>query len=218
MSRSVTLADPSVQILDGLNLELSAGKVTAIVGPSGSGKSAIVSLIQRWYDLIGTTADPITIGKTNDTVPVDEPGERDVELKQAKIRIAKSSTPKKDTKEPDDEEIKAKETKSGPHTCTGTIRIGNVDLRNVDLKWWRSQIRLVQQDSFLFNDTLFNNVAFGLFGTHYQNLSKEEKREMVKQACREAHAEEFISYQKATRHLSAKAASNSPADRVSDES
>jgi ATP-binding cassette subfamily B (MDR/TAP) protein 1 len=174
-------------------LELSAGKVTAIFGPSGSGKSTIVSLIQRWYDLVGTTADATTIGKTNDTIPVDEPGERDVELEKAKIRIAKSSTPKKDTKEADDEDIKDKETKPGPHTCTGTIRIGNVDLRNVDLKWWRSQIGLVQQDSFLFNDTLFNNVAFGLSGTHYQNLSKEEKREMVKQACREAHAEEFIS-------------------------
>jgi ATP-binding cassette subfamily B (MDR/TAP) protein 1 len=47
---------PNVQILDGFNLTLEAGKVTAIVGPSGSGKSTIVGLVQRWYELSGTTA------------------------------------------------------------------------------------------------------------------------------------------------------------------
>ncbi|KAI1521280.1 MdlB ABC-type multidrug transport system ATPase and permease component, partial [Pyrenophora tritici-repentis] len=47
---------PDVQILKGLDLAFEAGKVTAIVGPSGSGKSTIVGLVQRWYDLSGTTA------------------------------------------------------------------------------------------------------------------------------------------------------------------
>lgn len=37
-------------ILNGLNLELSPAKVTAIVGASGSGKSTIVSLLLRLYD------------------------------------------------------------------------------------------------------------------------------------------------------------------------
>ena len=67
-----------------------------------------------------------------------------------------------------------------------------MNLQSVDLKWWRSQIGLVQQEPFLFNDTLFNNVAFGLCGTQWQNISKEEKMKMVKEACREAYADEFI--------------------------
>lgn len=37
-------------ILDGLNLEVAAGKSLAVVGPSGSGKSTVVSLVMRFYD------------------------------------------------------------------------------------------------------------------------------------------------------------------------
>lgn len=62
----------------------------------------------------------------------------------------------------------------------------------MDLKWWRSQIGLVQQEPFLFNDTLFNNVAFGLSGTPLDNATKEEKMAMVVEACKEAYASEFI--------------------------
>lgn len=57
---------------------------------------------------------------------------------------------------------------------------------------FRSQIGLVQQEPFLFNDTLFNNVAFGLCGTPLNDATKEEKMLMVEEACREAYAEEFI--------------------------
>jgi ABC-type multidrug transport system fused ATPase/permease subunit len=75
----------------------------------------------------------------------------------------------------------------------GTIKIGHVKLTDIDAKWWRSQIGLVQQDPFLFNDTIYNNVAFGLSGTQWEDSSKEEKLEMVKIACKEAYADEFIS-------------------------
>lgn len=40
---------PEVTVLDGLNVEFEAGKVTALVGASGSGKSTIIELIQRFY-------------------------------------------------------------------------------------------------------------------------------------------------------------------------
>ncbi|KAF7979346.1 hypothetical protein HWV62_42775 [Athelia sp. TMB] len=41
---------PNVPILKGLNLEFEAGKTTALVGASGSGKSTIVGLVERFYD------------------------------------------------------------------------------------------------------------------------------------------------------------------------
>jgi len=155
---------PSVQILDGLDLEFEAGKVTAIVGPSGSGKSTVVALVQRWYDLLGTTAKVTTTDKTGDNSPPEPSAEK--ESKKAK----KSKKPKKS----DDKDNKD-DQKLGPHTCTGTIYLGDVDLRKIDLKWFRSQVGLVQQEPFLFNDTIFNNVAFGLCGTPLHNSSKEEK-------------------------------------------
>eukprot|EP00931_Biecheleriopsis_adriatica_P063717 TRINITY_DN38647_c0_g1_i1.p1 TRINITY_DN38647_c0_g1~~TRINITY_DN38647_c0_g1_i1.p1 ORF type:complete len:817 (-),score=139.65 TRINITY_DN38647_c0_g1_i1:252-2648(-) len=42
-------ARPHVQILNGLSLEIPAGKVVALVGPSGNGKSTVISLLKRLY-------------------------------------------------------------------------------------------------------------------------------------------------------------------------
>ncbi|KAJ3680674.1 hypothetical protein LUZ60_016952 [Juncus effusus] len=41
---------PDVLIFDGFNLEIPAGKIIALVGGSGSGKSTVVSLIERFYE------------------------------------------------------------------------------------------------------------------------------------------------------------------------
>jgi ATP-binding cassette subfamily B (MDR/TAP) protein 1 len=40
---------PEVTVVDGVSLDFPAGKVTALVGASGSGKSTIVGLIERFY-------------------------------------------------------------------------------------------------------------------------------------------------------------------------
>lgn len=40
-----------VKVLDDLSIRFPAGKNTAIVGSSGSGKSTIIGLIERWYEL-----------------------------------------------------------------------------------------------------------------------------------------------------------------------
>lgn len=41
---------PGIQVLDGLDLLIPAGKTTALVGASGCGKSTLIGLLERWYE------------------------------------------------------------------------------------------------------------------------------------------------------------------------
>lgn len=184
---------PNVQILEGLDLRFEAGKVTAIVGPSGSGKSTVVGLVQRWYELLGTTAKPKDDAEAADPALADDKAEEEQSPKKKWYQKRDKSAKGEDKSPKTDDKEKDKEVDLGPNTCTGTVRVGGTNLRDIDLKWWRSQIGLVQQEPFLFNDTLYNNVIYGLCGTQYESLSKDEKMKMVEEACREAYAEEFIS-------------------------
>jgi subfamily B ATP-binding cassette protein MsbA len=49
---------PEGFVLDGINLEVQAGEVVALVGPSGAGKSTLAHLVARFYDV---TSGRITI-------------------------------------------------------------------------------------------------------------------------------------------------------------
>lgn len=40
---------PNAKVLDNLSIHIPAGKTTALVGASGSGKSTIIGLLERWY-------------------------------------------------------------------------------------------------------------------------------------------------------------------------
>ena len=75
---------------------------------------------------------------------------------------------------------------------SGKIMLGGHEINSFDVKWWRSKIGLVQQEPFLFNDTIQNNVAFGLIGTKWEHTTTEKKMELVQEACKEAFADEFI--------------------------
>lgn len=51
--QNVSFAYParsSVEVLQGISFSLPGGKTTALVGASGSGKSTIVGLLERWYE------------------------------------------------------------------------------------------------------------------------------------------------------------------------
>ncbi|CRG90263.1 Multidrug resistance protein 1A [Talaromyces islandicus] len=76
---------------------------------------------------------------------------------------------------------------------SGFITVGGRNLNDIDVRWWRSQIGLVQQEPFLFNDTIYKNVEYGLIGTKWEDASPEKKKELVCGACEEAFADEFIS-------------------------
>jgi ATP-binding cassette, subfamily B (MDR/TAP), member 1 len=164
---------PHVKVLDGLDLAIEKGKLTAIVGPSGSGKSTIVGLIQRWY----TLQDQYVIAKAveKDKKKKKKGGESDKESSDDDL-------PEKDAPE-----------ETGPKVeLTGSVTTAGHLLDDIELKWWRSQIGLVQQEPFLFNDTIFQNVAYGLVGSQWEEEPEERKRELVKEACKEAFADEFI--------------------------
>ena len=81
--------------LDDVSLTIPQGKVTAIVGASGSGKTTIVKLMQGFYE-------------------------------------------------------------------HGQIKIGNTPLSMIHPRLWRSKTGSVMQESFIFSDTIANNIAVGV--------------------------------------------------------
>ena len=123
-------ARPEVQVLKDFTIQFPARKTCALVGASGSGKSTIVSLIERFYDV----------------------------------------------------------TPDG-----GVIELDGVPLKDLNLKWLRSKIGLVSQEPVLFSTSIKNNVAHGLIGSQWQDVSQEEKDKLIKEACVKANADSFIS-------------------------
>ncbi|KAF3016964.1 hypothetical protein E8E15_004968 [Penicillium rubens] len=81
---------------------------------------------------------------------------------------------------------------SGEEATSGQIHVGDHNINDLDVKWWRSQIGLVQQEPFLFNDSIYNNVAFGLIGSQWENDTEPVKMELITAACKQAFADEFI--------------------------
>jgi len=75
----------------------------------------------------------------------------------------------------------------------GLVSISGQELRSIDVKWWRNQIGFVQQDSTLFTTTIYENIEFGLIGTEWEHGDKATKDRMIREACVEAFADEFIS-------------------------
>mmetsp|Transcript_26009 Transcript_26009/g.46896 ORF Transcript_26009/g.46896 Transcript_26009/m.46896 type:complete len:1444 (+) Transcript_26009:100-4431(+) len=126
---------PQVKVLDGLSLHVESGNTVALVGTSGCGKSSIISLIERFYDVDG-----------------DDTG-GDVE--QGKF--------------------------------TSGIKLDGVDLRDLNVKWLRSQIGLVSQEPKLFARSIRDNIAFGV-----ASVSKEQSQEEIEEAAKQSNAHDFI--------------------------
>ncbi|NLL42803.1 MAG: ABC transporter ATP-binding protein [Firmicutes bacterium] len=106
-------------VLQDISFTMEPGTTTAIVGDTGSGKTTIINLLARFYDV-----------------------------------------------------------------TDGQITYDGHDLRDVDLDSLRRKIGVVMQDTFLFSDTIANNIAFA---------RPDATREEIEQAARIADAHEFIS-------------------------
>jgi subfamily B ATP-binding cassette protein MsbA len=109
---------PNGFVLQEVSLEVKAGEMVALVGPSGAGKTTLASLLPRFYDV-----------------------------------------------------------------SSGRVLIDGRDIRDLDLSSLRERIGLVAQDTFLFNDTVANNIRYG---------RADASMDQVREAARNALAEEFI--------------------------
>lgn len=112
-SRSETL------VLRQFSLEVKAGTSIGLVGKSGCGKSTVIGLIQRFYDV-----------------------ER------------------------------------------GSVKVDGVDIRELDVQWYRKHTALVSQEPVIYSGTIRDNIMFG-------KLDASENE--VVEAARAANAHEFIS-------------------------
>jgi len=65
----------------------------------------------------------------------------------------------------------------------GAIRIDGQDIRQVTIESLKQHIALVDQETFLFNDTIYNNIRYGC---------RDAGEDEIKEAARKAFAEDFI--------------------------
>ena len=105
-------------VLQDFNMTAKKGELVALVGVSGSGKSTVVNLLPRFYDV-----------------------------------------------------------------SEGAITIDGVDIRKATLRSLRLQIGVVTQETFLFNDTVANNIKYG---------SDDKTIEEVIAAAQAAYAHDFV--------------------------
>jgi ATP-binding cassette subfamily B (MDR/TAP) protein 1 len=180
---------PRTEIIKGLNLVFPAGQITALVGPSGCGKSTIVGLLEQWYQLSDFNETlPFVAEQKDDSL-------KSVADRKAEKELAKEAKKAKKRGEKTMAEIERdnRDAEAGPLIQnSGSIFAGEHNIESLDRKWWRSQIGLVQQEPFLFNDTIHSNVAKGLIGSVWEDESPAKKQNLVEEACKEAFADEFI--------------------------
>ncbi|MEL6655606.1 MAG: ABC transporter ATP-binding protein [Bacteroidota bacterium] len=65
----------------------------------------------------------------------------------------------------------------------GSITIDGVELRELRLHDWRSLLGIVSQEAILFNDSIYNNIVFGM---------EDVTQQQVEEAARIANAHDFI--------------------------
>ncbi len=116
--RDLAFKYEEAMVLKDINLTVQTGETIAIVGKSGGGKTTLVNLIPRFYDVTG-----------------------------------------------------------------GSILIDGRDIRDLSIESLRSLTAIVTQQTFLFDDTVKDNIAYGDTSRQFEDIVR---------AARSAYAEDFI--------------------------
>jgi ATP-binding cassette subfamily B (MDR/TAP) protein 1 len=73
----------------------------------------------------------------------------------------------------------------------GEVLLDSVNIQELNVKYLRQQLALVQQEPVLFATTIYENIKFGLTDMEHIDTTKEE--ELVFNAAKTANAHDFIS-------------------------
>lgn len=74
----------------------------------------------------------------------------------------------------------------------GSIRLDGTELKDLNLRWLRSQMAYVGQEPVLFSTTIFENIRHGLVNSGLSSEGPEKTKERVLAAARMAYAHDFI--------------------------
>ncbi len=164
---------PNVASLKDVSVLFEPGKVTALVGPSGSGKSTITSLLLREYDPETANIPHPHDDEDARAAQQDDSAKADAnDEKPTSKSLFRKSKPKsagideKDVEQTDP----AADAGKGRITGSGSVLFAGHDVRELNTRWLRSQIAIVQQHPQLFTASVFENVATGLTGTEWEYL------------------------------------------------
>lgn len=168
---------PNVASLKEVSILFQPGKVTALVGPSGSGKSTITSLLLREYDPETANIPHPHDAEDADAAKEDKEDDPNPEgaassPKKSKLSLLSKKMSSNDAKAENDVEKVDPSADAGKARVAGAGKVffAGHDVRELNTRWLRSQIAIVQQHPQLFTASVFENVATGLTGTEWEYL------------------------------------------------
>ena len=195
--------DEIVRIIKNINLEILPGMKIGIVGFSGSGKSTVINLIERLYDvgfyerkkslkIIQEKLGKKDKDKDKDKNEFDDASsnnsqdDSDEEKKHLKNKKEKKKENKHKNKQNEkekliEEKIKYKNTENENNIIKSeddcAVFIDDINIKKYNIKSLHSQIGYVPQEPSLFDGTIRENVIYGLFDDENMILNNKDPYE-----------------------------------------